>query len=429
VILLDLDTFRGDRLDPTAKNPLAPTLCDLARGGVYFPNCFAQAPRTLPSQMSILTSRYVSGHGVGGAGAWALADTIRSVTECFRDAGYQTAGFVDGGWVGARHGFDKGFDVFDEQAGRLQSILPRVESWLSNRSEKPFFLWIHSYDTHSPYHPPCHEETASTGGPRSSAGGTAALLSRADVDRVISHGPDSLGAERDSILHLMRNAYDHSVTCADGWVAELLASLERTSCRKNTILVLISDHGEAFLEHGIFLHNTLHREIIHVPFFVSFPDDSSSLAIDPGIVQTIDVAPTILELAGIAVPDEFVGTSLADRCARRRSARPATGAAAAFAEGFSKDVGRLTWSILTDRDHMILWYNTGRCELYSWREDPEEKRNRAAQEPETVEALRERLMAWVREHAIEAVGHPVEEVPEGMSEEKIEELRGLGYIR
>ncbi len=428
VLLLDLDTFRGDRLDPSDPNPLAPNLSALAHRGVYFPNCFSQAPRTLPSQMSILTSRYVSCHHVGGAQASVLADSVRTLAECFHENGYQTAAFVDGGWVGASYGFGQGFELFDDRAGHLKGMLPRVSDWLAKRSEKPFFIWIQAYDTHSPYDPPCVGDPEAAGPGTAATREHAARLDSREIDRIIREGPDSLGARRDSLVALMLDAYDRSVNCADGWVGEFVTMLERSTCRDSTIIVCISDHGEAFLEHGIFLHNTLHREIVHVPFFVSFPGDSAGLAVDEGVVQTIDVAPTLLDLAGIVVPAEFQGMSLAPRCSARGRSRGTPAPAASFAEGFSKEPEKLSWSIVTDRDHLIHWYTTGRSELYSWKEDPEEKRDRAAREPEAVQALLSQLMAWVRRFDIEAVGEPVQEIPDGLSEEKLEELRRLGYI-
>ena len=125
----------------------------LKKKNTVFENAIVQAPNTLPSHMSIMTSLYPSFHGVLGKDS-RLADEHVTLAELLQQRGYQTAAFVGGGYVSAVYGFKQGFDIYDDQGGGIVKILPRVKKWLDKNKMNPFFIFIHCFDIHSPYNPP-----------------------------------------------------------------------------------------------------------------------------------------------------------------------------------------------------------------------------------------------------------------------------------
>lgn len=435
IILLDLDTFRGDRMGlynairRGAANPRAntPHLDRLAKNGLYFPNAFSQAPRTLQSQMSIITSRYAGSHNVGSE-LWALPDSATTLAGVFGDAGYETAAFVDLGWVRAKYGFDAGFDFFDESGGALRGIVPRALAWLGARkSREPFFVWLHTYDTHSPYDPRCVGEAREfTGMKFGKNPGYEGRLQPHEIQGILRERK-TWRAFPDSTRQLMEASYDHAIGCADTWVGELLDGLDSLGASENTIIACVSDHGEAFLEHGLFFHISLHHEILRVPFFIVAPGAGGTSIVDDRVVETIDLAPTLLDLAGLPPRPAFEGTSLTRGGALRP--RGEWAAKAAFAETSPWDGKDLWWSMTTDSLHFLRSVKTGERELYAWRLDPQEKNELASSDGALADRMQAALLEWAaRTSASDKPGYKPERLEEP-SPEEMEQMRALGYVQ
>ncbi|MFN0151585.1 MAG: sulfatase [bacterium] len=435
IILLDLDTFRGDRVglydairrgtDGARAN--TPHLDRLAKNGLYFPNAFSQAPRTLQSQMSIVTSRYPGSHDVGSE-RWALPDSATTLAGVLSDAGYETAAFVDLGWVRAKYGFDAGFDLFDESGGALGAIVPRALAWLDAReSRKPFFVWLHAYDTHSPYDPRClGEERVVTGMKFGKNPGFEGRLQPHEIQAILRERK-KWRAFPDSTRQLMEASYDHAIGCADTWVGELLGGLDSLGVSENTIIACVSDHGEAFLEHGLFFHISLHHEILRVPFFIVAPGRGGTSIVDDRVVETIDLAPTLLDLAGLAPQPAFEGMSLTRGGALRP--RDEWAAKVAFAETSPWDGKDLWWSMTTDSLHFLRSVKTGERELYAWRVDPQEKNELAKSDSVLADRMQAALLEWAaRTSASDKPGHKPEPIEEPSAEE-MEQMRALGYVQ
>ena len=458
VILIDLDTFRGDRVGlyetflrgAAAAEARTPHLDELAKSGLYFPNAFSQAPRTLQSQTSIITSRYPGQHDVGSE-LWALPDTVPTIARAFREAGYETSAFVDLGWVRAKYGFGSGFDLFDEQGGGLRAIVPRAVGWLEERrSRKPFFVWLHAYDTHSPYDPYCvGVERKATGLKFGTNPGYEGRLQPPQIQKILRERK-RWASLPDSTRALMAASYDHAIGCSDEWVGELLAGLERLGLDDDTVIACVSDHGEAFLEHEMFFHISLHHEILRVPFFIVVPragggepkraDRGAERAgtasanaaenasvIDGRVVETIDLAPTLLDIAGVPIPGGFEGESLT----RAGALRPAADwpAKAAFAESSPWDGKELWWSITTDTHHLIRSIATGARELYAWRDDPREAVEISGADSALTNRLDAMLSDWAAgTSASDKPGYKPERTDEPTPEE-LEQMRALGYVQ
>lgn len=435
IILLDLDTFRGDRValyeairgGAASARAATPNLDALAKNGLYFPNAFSQAPRTLQSQMSIITSRYAGSHNVG-SDLWELPDSATTLAGVLSAAGYETAAFVDLGWVRRKYGFDSGFGVFDESAGALHSIVPRALAWLDARpSSRPFFVWLHAYDTHSPYDPRCAgEERKATGMKFGKNPGYEGRLQPHEVQAILRERK-KWRAFPDSTRQLMEASYDHAVGCADTWVGALLGGLDSLGLRDNTIIACVSDHGEAFLEHDLFFHISLHHEILRVPFFIVAPGAGGASIVDDRVVETIDLAPTLLDLAGLPPNAAFEGVSLTRGGALRP--RSEWAAKAAFAETSPWDGKDLWWSMTTDSLHFLRSVKTGERELYAWRVDPHEKNEIGARDPALADRMQAALLEWAaRTSASDKPGYKPPRLEEPSAEE-MEQMRALGYVQ
>ncbi|MBC8188634.1 MAG: sulfatase-like hydrolase/transferase, partial [Proteobacteria bacterium] len=151
IILISLDTLRADHLGVyDYSRDTSPRIDEFARRAFVFERALASAPNTPPSQMSMMTSRYPGQHGFTGDGD-TMAPSLETLAERLRKAGLKTAGFVDGGYLSSEFGFDRGFEIYDDEGGGLEEILPRALAWLDANGDDPFFLFLHSYDIHAPY--------------------------------------------------------------------------------------------------------------------------------------------------------------------------------------------------------------------------------------------------------------------------------------
>ena len=156
IILISLDTLRADHLGVYGYHlNTSPNIDALAKESIVFENAVVQSPWTLPSHMSIMTSLYPSFHGlVDKDSLTPLDDGHLTLAELLKKGGYKTVAFTDGGFVRGAFGFNRGFDIYDDQGGGIKKILPKVKKYLDTSKSEPFFLFIHCYDIHSPYSPP-----------------------------------------------------------------------------------------------------------------------------------------------------------------------------------------------------------------------------------------------------------------------------------
>ncbi len=417
VVVLDLDTLRADRLSAYG-NPRAttPHLDALAAGGTRFEWAFAQAPYTLPSQVSIFTSLYPQTHGVVretdrmASAAWTFA-------ESFRAAGWRTGAFVDGGYVSGHYGFDQGFEDFvDLQRAGLASGEARIADWLRAHAGERFLLLVHTYDTHTPYAPPEPFRTRFAALAPPPTPGFEPTAEALEAIRASQWIPPLTRLEPHD-LEYSRALYDGEIAFVDAWVGRLFAQLEELGLADRTLVAVVSDHGEEFQEHGSLLHEKLYATVTRVPMIVRAPGGPAGQVI-PETVETVDLMPTLLELAGIAPPPALEGRSLAATVLGRGAPPPRIGLQHSPFWGEQR-------GLVDGEHHLVLTLNWARAELFRYREDPLEQLDLAASDPATVErlvrAMRERAAGLgdggaVRQHA---------ELPSEIEAS----LRALGYLR
>jgi len=327
IILLSIDTLRADHLElhgyPRATAPF--TSGRLADGGVVFDAFVSAATTTGPSHMTMFTSLAPSVHGVAG-GHRAMATAVPTLASLLRDAGYETAAVTDDGALDHERGFGLGFDRFFEnksaramETGQIEITFERALRWLDTRGERPSFLFLHSFQVHDPYTPPARY----------------AKLFAADAMAPAADQPPVVRAAR----ALMAD-YDREIRYVDDELAAFVEALDARGFFERGLLVVTSDHGEAFFEHGRQGHGGKpHEELLHAPLL--FYGRGVAAGRRVGDVQHhADLMPTLLELAGLDAPPHSIGRSFASHLLTSggRIARP-DGEAPRVSEAWGRFVG------------------------------------------------------------------------------------------
>jgi choline-sulfatase len=386
IFLITIDTLRADHVHCYGYTHVAtPALDALAKDGVRFTQAFTPSPITNTSHASILTGLMPGSHGVTDFGV-PLSAAHPTVAELLKVKAYHTAAFIGAVILDSKTlapGFDRGFDFYDNfpehssttsRWGRLErrgmDVVQHAEAWLSGHPAGPHFMWVHLYDPHDPYEPPMpYAQTYKD--------------------------------------HL----YDGEIAYADSALAHFIAYLKRVGKYRNSIIVAVGDHGEGLGEHhedthGIFLYDST----THVPLIVKLPEGLSAVTVVTEQVRTIDIVPTLLELAGAPAPQKRDGESLKSYFAGKDEAgRPAFG---------ETDYPlRFGWAPLRSvRSDGFKFIEAPRPELYDLQLDTAESSNEYEPRDARVQKLRT-MLAEVR--AREApVGASKEGVGSGTSNER-----------
>jgi arylsulfatase A-like enzyme len=302
-ILICIDTLRADRLGCYGyeARTTTPNLDALAARSTVFRDVCAPAGWTKPSVPSYLTGTYPLQHGVyecsargiGGTTSDVLPDEATTLAETFRTAGYRTAAFVRNAQLRPGLGFEQGFDLYQDEAGDAREIRWQALDWLDDiEAGEPFFLYLHLLDVHMPYDVP--DEWASRFAPLADVApfredGWRELRDAVnDGERVLS------GAEREALGAV----YDGSLAFVDHELGALLEGLELRGRSDDTVICLVSDHGEELGERGRMGHgHGLTELLLRVPFVLHVPGAPGRVIDQP--VDLVDVHPTLLSAAGL----------------------------------------------------------------------------------------------------------------------------------
>jgi arylsulfatase A-like enzyme len=431
IIVLVGDTLRADRLGSYGNTRgLTPFMDSLAQRAVVFRNAYATSSWTNPSVASLFTSRYPSQHGVISFESVLAADEV-TLAEALREAGYATAFFSPNGVLREGWGYEQGFDEFAEFAipgiaeqpdhmrlpYRADYTNRHVLSWLDSLSaagpRPPVFLYIQYMEPHSPYAPRKDALERILGGRKPP--------DLDEVNRFAFVGNDV--AVGDRVLRDLRDVYDAEVLSLDTELRRLFAGLRSRGLLENAILVVSSDHGEEFKEHGLLGHEkTLFDEVTRVPLLIALPDSSAGAEIAEA-VSLVDLAPTLLGLVGLPVPEAFEGRSLLSRSGDASAPGFAYSELIVPETGGWRRFGPHQRSLVVG-GHKLIAGTGGELEYYDLQADPGEHAPNALGKAERA-ALRERLEA-IRQRVVSR-GAKREVKP--IDEATREQIRALGYDR
>lgn len=424
VLVVAVDTLRADRLGCLGNTRgLTPNLDRLAASGVLFERAYSSAPWTLPSFASMFTSQAPEEHGAGGrVGDFRALDASHdTLAERFRDAGYATGAVVNVDFLGRAYGLMQGFESVDERFYADNTHLRDARgttdaalAFLDRAGSTPFLLLAHYFDPHARYAPPA-EYRARFADPRDQKGSAFDFGAREQVTlwraRRIQPTPDD--------FHRAELLYDAEVAFTDAEIGRLLDELSRRGLAQNTLVVLVADHGEEFLDHGDWEHgHTLYDELLHVPWILAQPGRLVPRRV-PETVGTIDLAPTLAAWCGVPASPSFRGRDLAP--ALRGEALPPS-ALLAFGNFWGPPLESLRsdgWKWIEHRADAAR-----PPELFHVVDDPRESVNRAATERSRAEQLERDLELLRRVLAGRAkLGPPVQP-----SAEERRRLQGMGYV-
>ncbi|MFN7941462.1 MAG: sulfatase [Thermoanaerobaculia bacterium] len=325
-ILISIDTLRADHLGAWGYDrPTSPFLDRLAARATLFERAFVQIPSTLPSHMTMFTGLYPGEHGVYPPSG-ILAKEIPTLPEAFRAAGYKTSGHSEGGYVQGGYGFARGFDEWTNDEYRadtdVERTLGRGLDFLSRLAPgEKFFLFLHTYSVHDPYAPPA--EYRALFWPGAPPAGAFSPVG----ENFASFNVGRLAADAAAVDYY-RALYDASIRYVDSQLERFFAELERLGLADQTTVIVTSDHGEEFREHGRLVHTQIYPECLHVPLLVVHPAQKSAARVG-AVVRAVDLFPTLAELAGLAAPVRLSGASLVPLL----RAPDAAGPGEAYAEG------------------------------------------------------------------------------------------------
>lgn len=318
VVVALVDTTRADHLSAYGyARPTSPHLEKLAKDGVLYTNAISQASWTWPATTSILTSRYPHAHGILDAERCYLDDSIETVSEAFQAKGYSTYAISANALICEAQNFNQGFETFVEGfRWPADRVTDDFLAWLDRNEKHAFFAYLHYMDPHHPYTPP--EKARQAVAPEMfDADDQEALLRVKDGQRNMRE----VQKLRDDRAHVVA-LYDAEIRHWDDQFERLVESLRARGVLDRTIIVVTSDHGEEFWEHGHIGHaKTLYQELIRVPLVVYAPRLAKPARVD-GLVETIDIFPTLGEMAGLDVPRDVQGRRLPGLSGVRPPERP-----------------------------------------------------------------------------------------------------------
>jgi arylsulfatase A-like enzyme len=439
IVLIVVDSLRADALGAQGELPsVSPRIDRLAGEGLRFERAIAPASWNLPSLSSLVTSSYPWQNGQGTSGDKA---ELRTLAEVFSKAGYRTAAFSEVAWPLLERGFDvfektSGSDLFGDPRGNSAAkTLAAALAWARQEDPRPFFLLVHTYEVHSYFlGKPAHHAFAR----RELPGYQGPLREWGIRDLSEPAGPQVvdalLGASADDIAYV-RALYRGAVAEVDTEVGRFADGLAAAGLDAKTVLALTSTNGEGFrpdlkrVHHG----GRLHDDLLHVPLIVRWPGrlragDSRDL------VSTLDVAPTLARLAGLAPEPRFRGrplvaaeTSFLSRLRgprfelRALAAQPVVAQEATFhvaASGRRESASAPQLALYSGWVTLIA--DGKEVHLYDLKADPQQEHDQAASHPEVAATLREQLRRMAEDAG---------RAGSGPDAAQLEQLKSIGYVQ
>lgn len=284
ILLVTFDTTRWDHVGWAGHPGTTPMLDAMARRGTWFSQAFSAQPLTLPSHTSIMTGLFPYHHGVRNNGTYIVSPDEETLAERLKAAGYQTQAVISAFVLDSQFGLDQGFDGYDDDLSggprqamfmfkeiKAEQTAAKGALWLRNRArtDQPFFLWLHFFDPHANYEPP------------------------ADIAAKFPGDP-----------------YSGEIAYADRELGRVFQELDALHQLDNTLVIFTSDHGDSLGEHGEKTHGLfVYDATTRVPLLMSGPGVPPGKQVD-GVVRSVDIVPTVLDLLGLPGQEKLDGRSL-----------------------------------------------------------------------------------------------------------------------
>ena len=476
VVLISLDTLRPERLGVYGNAPdVSPNVDRFAHDAVVFDHALSNAPWTLPSHMTILTGLDPVAHGVV-SGNLRLTSHLHTLAESLKEAGFDTGAFTDGGFVDHIYGFDRGFDVYrDERSpdgpNGFRRILPEALEWMRRRGDHDYFVFLHTFDAHAPYGHAADEVLEQFRARPTPPGPLDAALYAAHY----LHQQDALGIGRYERMSALLNDYDSGVHQADLGVGQILDVLQQTGRYDDALVILLSDHGETFLDHRLYVGHgvCVTNAELSVPLIVKLPRSREAGRRIDTLVDLVDVTPTALDYAHVDGDPNIQGESLIGLIERGEHHRDYAFGGTVNSETYylvrdgykyitpigippmlvaERHLGPDTppllapyalgmpYTIGQGEDQVTLHYNEHRdplgmldllpsgAQLYRLADDPQEHHNLVDEEPEVAA----RMTAELRDELLSsrAIAQALldEEAPRDTNPHELHQLAQLGYL-
>ncbi|GJM20779.1 MAG: sulfatase [Planctomycetota bacterium] len=356
VVLISLDTCRADALSSQGgTHSVSPVLDAFAAESIVFEHARAQTPHTASSHMSLFTSQYASRHRVQNVQHGkdpatgrqrplieAVPEALPTLAEVLQAAGYRTVGLTDGGNLNRAHGFPRGFDEYTTELSGVEAQVADGLEWLDTLTAAPadggqappWFLFWHTYEIHAPYVSPADyleewvgddyqgplRKVVADIAPLDFKGRFGAMRTTFWADKA-NYGADEAA--------YMRELYDAGVNYTDDHLATLFAAMRERGVFDEAIVILLSDHGEEFAEHGKWQHDQLYEEELRVPLMIRLPGGRNGGTRISTPVALIDVMPSLLQMLEVDISkvlpdklDRMQGESLVSALLEAREPRP-----------------------------------------------------------------------------------------------------------
>lgn len=416
IILISIDTLRADHLGCYGyKRPTSAFLDEFSSKSVLFEDVTAPAPWTLPSHGSMLTGYYPSRLGLTSHNS-ILGEDAETLAMLLSNRGFATGGVVNSLYLSKEYGFARGFEQFKyvpeshQPQGAAGAIINLAKQWFDRHRDRQFFFFLHLYDVHSDYRS-MPEYTNRFAGKYSGKvnGSTAQLLAFREGQFPLDSN------DREHLIDL----YDAEICQLDEKLGVLFDYLRGLGVLDNSYVIITSDHGEEFLDHGGVLHGrTQYQELIHVPLLIAGPGIPKGRRIK-NTASLVDVTPTVLGLVGAEHSGKSEGVDLSGLWKSGGGELPSR---FIFSEADHNNVANdIKRAVRHGRFKLHFDRLTEKVHLYDLQNDPEERIDIAEAQPQVVGLLLGELKSFMQKSR--QGGATMTLTPENL-----ERLKSLGYI-
>jgi arylsulfatase A-like enzyme/Tfp pilus assembly protein PilF len=394
LLIITIDTLRADRLGCYGfENAETPNIDRLVNNGVMFKNCYSSVPLTLPSHCTIFTGREPVAHNVRNNGTYFLNNRENTLAEIFKRRHYCTHAVISSFVLMSKFGLNQGFDLYDDSLDfdkaanyirtqiRADIVYAKFKNWLNKNNQKKFFSWIHFYDPHMPYDPP--------------------------------------GDYKEKFKN---DLYSGEIAYVDQYIGKIIKDLESKRIRDKTLIILTSDHGEAFGEHKEIGHGIFcYEESLKVPLIFNNPVTWKHKKVISHYVTLLDLMPTILQLFDIEIPPGVQGKSFAYMFGRKEDKEEKL-KPYYFESMAGKD--DMNWAPLTGIImNQYKYISLPEPELYNLSNDPLEKQNLFKKKYRLAKKLDKELQQYILAYSESNISSKRK-----LTEMDRKKLESLGYL-